>query len=291
MVIRDIYLLRRSDAFCLEPGQEASIDLSLEKAKPLPCTKLYGQVISGCNPISGATVKILDKNFTPLRHTDTDENGHFSFVNTLLPGVYEIVAVADGYLISKSRLISLKPLKPLDITIKLKPDKYAETGTVYGIVRDEMNTPLAGVQVFVFHDNDSERPAAFTTTNLDGEYLVYGLEPGEYSIAGFLSGYILPENIDFSLSSGEINCADFYLYRDEAAVKGTISGKVIYRGMPIPFAMTALYLVGNNMSSLIQIEQANDDGEYLFSGLLPGNYIVKAKLESEYTVLCDNIVL
>ena len=291
MIVRDIYLLRRSDEFCLEPGEEASIDLSLEKAKPLPCTKLYGQVVSGCNPIPGATVKILDKNFTPLCHTETNKDGHFSFINALVPGVYEIIAVADGYLVSKSRLISLKPLKPLDITIKLKPDKYAEMGTVYGIVRDGMNAPLPGVQVYIFNSNDVECPAAITNTNIDGEYLVYGLKPGEYSISAFLVGYILPKDIEFSLSRKEISCADFYLYRDEAALKGTISGKVVYKGMPVPFAMTALYLVKNDTCSLIQIEQANNEGEYLFSGLSPGNYIVKAKLEAEYLFLCNNVVL
>lgn len=213
MIIRDIYLLRRSDEFYLKPGQEASIDLSLERAKPLPCSNLYGQVISGCGPIPGATVKILDKDFTPLYHTETDKDGQFSFVNILAPGVYVIVATADGYLTSKSRLISLKPHKPIRVIIKLTPYMPADTGTVYGIVRDEINTPLPGVQILISHGNDSAHPSAFTITNTDGEYLVHSLEPGKYSITAFLAGYLLPKNIDFFLSPKENVCLDLYLYR------------------------------------------------------------------------------
>jgi hypothetical protein len=68
----------------------------------LPCTELCGQVVSGCGPIPGATVKIFDKNLRPICHTDTDREGKFSFINTLMPGDYEILAAADDYLISEA---------------------------------------------------------------------------------------------------------------------------------------------------------------------------------------------
>ena len=211
MVIRDRYLLRKSDEFYLEAGHEASINLSLEKAPPLPCTKLCGQVLSGCRPISGATVKILDKNFTPMYHTHTNCNGKFSFINTIMPGVYEIIAVADDYLVSQSRLISLMPHESLFITLKLIPN--AELGTVYGIIRDEKNASLPGTQVCISNCNNTCFPAAVTLSNSDGEYLVYGLKPGQYKISAYRKGFSLPEDIHITVYPKEIVCADLYLYR------------------------------------------------------------------------------
>ena len=289
MVIRDIYLLRKSDEFYLESGHEASINLSLEKVPPSPCTKLCGQVLSGCEPISGATVKILDKNFNPLCHTDTDNEGKFSFINTLMPGVYEIIAVADDYQVSQSRLISLMPYKPLYVTIELRPDKRAESGTVYGTIRDEKNEPLPGTQVYISVCNDVEFPVAITISNSDGEYLVYGLKTGKYVISAFKEGYLMPQSINLSLFPREIARADLYLYKD-TALKGTVSGKVTHNGSAVPDALTALYLTENGNTSLIQVQKSNDMGFYLFSGLKPGFYIVKAKLESEYIPLRTNVV-
>ncbi|MPM15300.1 hypothetical protein SDC9_61668 [bioreactor metagenome] len=291
MVIRDIYLLRRSEEFYLEPGHEASVNLALEKSPPFPCTKLCGQVISGCKSISGATVKILDKGFKPMYHTDTDSEGNFSFVNTLMPGEYEIIAAADGYTVSESRLISLMPSNPLYVTIKLVPDKNAGLGTVYGVVGDENNTPLPGVQVYVFEYGIMEFPKAVTITNSDGEYLVYGLSPGKYAIRAFLQGFLFPDDVEIEIRPKEMACADLYLYRGNSALEGTISGNVIHNGAGIPYAMTALYKVENNNCGLMQIQKANSRGFYLFSGLGPGSYIVKAKLEEEYKTLCSNVMI
>lgn len=289
MIIRDKYLLRRSDEFHLGSGQEASINLKLKKVPPLPCTKLYGQVKSGCKPISGATVKILDKNFNPLYHTETDKDGHFSFLKTLLPGVYEIVAVADDFLVSESRLISLKQYKPLAITIKLKPDKSSQMATVYGTIRDEINVPLSDTQVYVFIKDNIKHPVAATCSNSDGEYLVNGLVPGDYSIRAFKNSYLFPESVNISLFEKEIFCADLYLYKD-ISVKGTISGEVLYKGIPVPYALVALFIVENNESTLVQIRNSNSEGFYLFSGLKPGYYIVKAKLKSKYKTICSNVI-
>jgi len=291
MDIRDIYLLRQSDEFYLEPGHEASVNLALEKAPPLPCTKLCGRVMSGCRTISGAAVKILDRNFKPLYHTYTDLEGNFSFINTLMPGVYEVIAAADDYLVSESRLISLMPSASLYVTIKLSPDKNAGLGTVYGIIQDENNAPLPGAQVCIFECGHAEFPMSVAVSNSDGEYLVYGLDPGNYVIRVFLQGYLFPDDVALELYPKEIACADLYLYRGLSALKGTVSGKVIHKGNAVPYAVTALYKIENDNCSLIQIQKANSKGFYLFSGLDAGNYAVKAKLETECATTCVNYTI
>ncbi len=270
----------------MKPGYEASVDLELKKAPPLPCTKLLGRVMGVREPIQGATVKILDRDFKPLYHTNTDDAGRFSFINTLMPGEYEITAAAEGYKACRSRLISLMPMKTLFVTIRLSPDKIAGLGTLYGIARDEKNAPLPGVQVYVFSQSNIEFPKAVTVSNADGEYLVYGLKPGKYVIRAFLKGWIFPYGITADLDPGGIVCADLYLYMEPSARNGTVSGKVTHDGAEIPNAVTALYSVKDDAYTLIQVQEANDKGFYLFTGCKPGKYVVKAKLEGDYKTLC-----
>lgn len=291
MIIRDNYLLCRSDEFQLDSGCEATVNLSLKKAPPLPCTKLYGKVTSGCKPISQATIKILDKNFKPLYHTDTDKEGKFSFIHTLTPGEYQLMATAKNYIVSESHLLSLKPSIPLYVSVKLKPDENAKNGTIYGMVRDEKNAPLPGAQIYISSCVNIDDSEAITISNTDGEYLLYGLKPGKYVIRAFLKGFLFPKNISITLYTNEIECADLYLYREASASKGTISGKVVYDGIPVPYAITALYRVDNKEHKLIQIQKANSYGLYLFSGLKAGTYLVKSKLENKDKIYSTNFVL
>ena len=69
--------------------------------------------------VPGATVKLFGRGFVPLHHTETDRSGNFSFLNTIPPENYEIIASAKGYKVSESLIISLIPHWPLYITIRL----------------------------------------------------------------------------------------------------------------------------------------------------------------------------
>lgn len=278
MFRRDIYLLSRSEEFHLDPGQEASININLKKAPPLPCTKLYGQVISiNCANIQGATVKILDRNFHPVSHTETDEKGTFSFINTLIPGDYKILVSAENYLVSESNLISLRPFVPSYTKIKLSPDRNAAKSVVYGTVQNRENIPLPNAQVYIFSHDNKTCPINVATTDADGEYLITGLTPGKYVLSASFFGYTLPKKINIEIFAKEYFCADLYLYRTNSVTNGTISGIVRYKGYPSPYAFAALYREGNDGYRLIQVKETNSEGAYLFSGLKDGKYIVKAK--------------
>lgn len=274
----DMYLLRKSEEFRLESGQEASINLKLRKKQPLPCTEIYGHVVSSGTEIQGATVKVLGMDFCPICHTETDREGEFSFIDTLMPGNYQIIVSAENYLVSESRFISLIPYIPLYVTIKLDPDKNAENAAVYGTVRNGENIPLPNAQVRI-RDKSRKCRANVTTANSDGEYLFTGLKPGKYVISAICDGYTLPEEIAVEVLSKDIFCADLYLYRNTSAAKGTISGVVLQEGHTVPYAVAALYCKESSGYSLIQTQRANSDGVYLFSNLKAGEYIVRAKLE------------
>jgi hypothetical protein len=248
----------------------------LEKIPPFPCTKLTGKVVSEGKRIAGATVKILDRKFNPLYHADTDGEGNYSFKNIIMPGDYEMISVADGFSVSESYKISLLPFAPLSVTIHLIPNRKTKLGTIYGIVRDEKNNPLPGVEVSISQSNNVEHNNAVAVTNSDGEYLIYGLRPENYMLSAFLQGYALPDEISVELNPQENACADIYLYRQQSALKGTISGRVTHNGIIVPFATVALYRIENNNGTLIKVQEANSKGIYLFACLEPGEYQVKA---------------
>jgi len=281
MVIRDSYLLQRSAEFTLEPRQEASVDLSLEKV-PVPFnTCLSGRVVDKCGPIKGATVKAFNISYMPITHTFTDCEGKFAFVNILPTGVYKIIATANEYQVSSDYNISLSPYKPYWLTIKLRHDDFP-LGTVYGDIYDRTNTAISDAEISIVDYYHPNRLKALTQSNSDGEYLVYGLNKGKYLIAATKEGFVLPEKIIFVVDLPEIIRIDLYLYEDVLSRKGTISGKALYQGEAISHAVVALYKIEGTNHSLIEIKQANSDGVYLFSNVFPGEYIVKAKLEDHF---------
>lgn len=286
MVHKDLYLLCRSEEFHLASGQEASIDLRLKKAPPIPCTKLCGEVVGNGAQIQGATVKILNLDTQPVCHTETDRNGEFAFMDTLPPGNYEIIASADGYLISEVRYLSLKPLVPLHVTLRLTPDSNADNAALYGTVRNSENIRLPDVQVRVFSDQNAECLQNITKTNADGEYLFPDLEPGKYRISALHHGYTQPRELTVELLPKDLFHADLYLYRDLSEEKGTISGVVLCDGHAAPFAVAALYRKESGGYSLIQIQQTNSSGVYFFSGLKAGEYMVATKPENDMRQIC-----
>lgn len=209
MVFRDLYLLRRSDEFHLGPGEEASINLKLQKNPPLPCTKLCGRVVSNKTPVAGATVKVLSLDLTPICHTVTGLDGKFSFDHVLPPGKYEIIAAAENYHVSRSRLIFLKPFVTTYLSIRLYPVKTALSAAVYGIVRNEVNQPLQGAAVCICGHEECR----LTLTNCDGEYLFAGLAPEKYAITALCRGYIPPKKITVDLLPRDITPVDLYLFK------------------------------------------------------------------------------
>jgi uncharacterized protein (DUF2141 family) len=168
----------------------------------------------------------------------------------------------------------------LYLAIKLNLDKNPENAAVYGTVRNSENIPLSSAQVCIFSSENMECEANVAVTNADGEYLFTGLKPGKYVMSASCHGYTLPEKITVEVCPRDMFRADLYLYKNISEEKGTVSGVVLHDGHTVPYAVTALYREESGGYCLIQIQQANSSGVYLFSDLSAGKYIVRAKLES-----------
>jgi hypothetical protein len=279
MTIIDVLQLERSKVFTVKPRQEVSVDLSLKKVPAVPDTKLTGQVIGHCLPIAEATVKVLDRNHHPIDHTITDSQGNFSFLKVLPAGDYYVIATADNYKTSMEYRISLKIGDALSVIIELKPDCFLNLGTIYGTVRDDMGNKLSDAKIIIQRYNNSSKIAAITTSNTDGEYLVYGLKPGKYWISAIKDGYSFYKRAFFDIKPKDIIVMNLFLYEIIACRNGTISGQILYKEQPVSHAIVALYRIVEDDHILIQLKEANSDGIYLFADITPGEYLIKSKHE------------
>ena len=279
MTIIDVLQLERSEIFTVEPRQEVSVDLSLKRVPVIPDTKLAGQVIGHCLPIAGATVKVLDRNNNPIHHVTTDSHGNFLFLNVLPAGDYYVIATADNYRTSKEYQISLRVGEGLSLTIELRPDSFLNFGTIYGTIRDNTGNKLSDAKVVIQKYDDTDETAAITTSNTDGEYLVYGLKPGKYWISAAKDCYSFNKKASFEIKPKDIVIMDLFLYEIIACRNGTISGQILYKEQPVSHAIVALYSIVGDNHSLIQIKETNSTGIYLFAGVTPGEYLIKSKYE------------
>lgn len=279
MAIKDIYLLKRSEPFILGPSQEATVDLSLEKAPHALCTILTGVVTGKCGPIEGATVKVLDRNNKPVAHTVTEHKGEFIFENILPPGAYKVLATAEGYKVSSVYRLRLEPRKPVSIHIRLEVSDFINHATVYGVVYSEANLGLANAEVLI---TDYDKPAfyeAYTQTNADGEFLVYGLKPKKYWVSASKEGFISPQKISVELAPNEKACVNLVMYPDQSPSNGTVCGVIDSFGQGVSNAVAALYKVEESGHTLMATKETNENGFYLFPNVKPGEYLIKSKIE------------
>ena len=282
MPIKDIYLLQRSENFILDPRQEITVNLSLKKASKEPCTVLMGRIFKKCGQVEGAIVKILDLNNNPIAHTVTDKKGKFVFENILPPGEYKIIATAEGYKVSNVYRLYLEPRRRAFIFIRLEVSDYINLATVYGVVYNEVNLGLRNAKILITDYENPDICEAFTQTNTDGEFLVYGLEPKKYWISSSKEGYFLPQKISFELTPNQIACENLFLYPDESTTEGTISGTTDYYGQSVPNTVVALYKVEEQGDVLLAMKETNEDGFYLFPNVKPGKYHVKSIGETNH---------
>lgn len=287
MAIRDVYLLQRSEQFNLGSRQEMTVDLSLKKAPKEPCTVVQGSVAGKCGQIEGATVKVLDRSNKPIAHTVTDHEGKFVFKNILPFGEYKVIATAAGYKVSRAYRFVLATKNPVSIFIRLEASDYINLATLYGVVYNEINLGLANVKILITDYDNPETCKAFTHTNADGEFLLYGLKPQKYWISASTEGYFLPQKIAIELTPNEIACMNLFIYPDKSSTDGTVSGIIDFHGQSVPNALAALYKVDERGHFLLATKETNESGFYLFPNVKPGEYLVKSKMETDLSFACD----
>ena len=277
MTVTDIYSLVQSQPFDIGPTEEARVDLVLKRPPPVPVTQLFGIVLAEtCEPISRATVKVLDRAYNPVAHTLTDQDGRYDFCNVLPPGAYKLTAAADGYLTAKTKDCLLKSGSTEYIGFELKKTSMCDHAAVYGLTLGAMlKAPLADT-VLVLCDSCGN-PCMATKSNEQGQYLLTMVPPGQYVLTASHNGF-QTKSISVLAEKNSILKSNILLEKCTGVPSGTISGLIMYNFSPLANAVVGLYRIDGAEEMLIKLGLTNREGLYLFTGMDSGCYRVKSTL-------------
>ncbi len=281
MRIRDIYLLGESAPFDIEPQTDVVANLTLEKAPRCYHTLLSGKVYSCGKPVKDATVMVLDDECNPISSTITDKEGSYKFRNTIKPGKYKIVATAIGYDTSELKTIIIEQRQGTKLSFSLKKSLIFSNGVVYGkVLETGTGKPVVGADIYLI-TSDGVGTVYKTISNHSGQYLVYNILPNQYKMVIRKQCYVKTEPLLVNVAKCARLCLHFDLVRESHDCINTISGRITCNKGPISKAVAFLYLLDEQENEcLVQIQEMNESGFFMFSDVESGHYLVKGKQQS-----------
>ena len=275
-----------------------------------------GVLDAGEQGAAGFTVQAVDATGAVVAQTQTNENGYYAFDNLLpqqhvirflLPNAYvcsdpsEIDAAGQNHVIAQNSeygetdILVLTPgqrLEHLDAAIFRSATISGAVMLETGIQSLPVSGGMAGVSVVLLDEYGA--PVSDTTSTVtgeDGTFYLKGALPGEYTLE-----FILPENAQFiDPDTGAesyitepftLKVGDDRIQPQLAAVfTGSLSG-VLYVDEDLSAAFgTSENVLGDVTVTLTHTEldleyetRSLDNGEYIFSALRPGEYIVRITL-------------
>lgn len=286
------------------PGTIDNIDFALGMSSAISGT--VTSEVDG-SPIVGARIKIFGAAQTSIRHrlvlreARTDENGEY--IVQVRPGSYFVHASAENYngeFYNNVRDISEATLVPVMADSHTTNIDFALTprGAIAGQVTDQ-NTgePIIGAVVQAFRERPSLDAANSllgfrAKTDSSGNYLIENVSSGEYLVVANAEGY-LPEYYEEAATKNE---ATLITVEDNTIVDnidftlehgGSISGFVASNEDSLPLA-NALVRVFDSNNDRQKWAYANEDGNYVVSGLPTGSYFVQAIADGYFPEFYDN---
>jgi parallel beta-helix repeat protein len=172
----------------LDSNGQTSFDVgnySFSLTCPVTYGGLNGTVVdSNGDPVSGATVILLNSTGGIVNTTLTNVTGGFNFTD-LLSGNYNLSVGKDGYKnVSKVPVVVVAGSLTDAGIVALQAN-----ATVMGRVVDESGNPIASAEVQIFDSNSLE--IGNTTTDANGNFSFHGLEYGLYRLWAGAEGYVL----------------------------------------------------------------------------------------------------
>lgn len=245
----------------LVPNETEMVNADLE---PNPAG-ITGSVRSAqaAGGIAGALVRIFNSDGVFITSTLTDNDG-FYVITGLEAGQYTVVASADGFG-NQIAIVTLSPGETENLDFSLSN----QTATLKGTVRDAVNNqPIQSALVQVFRIGTTI-PIASVLTNGSGEYEITGLNPREYRVVFSADGYA-SEVFRIFLTNEEVQTLNAELGRRPATIRGRVTDAKT--GEPIQSAGVITVISGSGI--IVASTLTDQEGNYILSGLSPGNYNV-----------------
>lgn len=279
----DSYLLNSTDAITVGTTPIEGTDLELT-ANGEPDATLSGIVSYGATPtpVSYAKVTINDGSTDTTVYADI--NGYYS-VAVDTAETYSIAVSKTGFAPYTASGITFAAAtsEVLDVTLTA----LAGTGNmIYGTVMDTQTTAAAIANATVTVVNALDEVVQFTQTNADGEYAVYDLADATYTVIISKTLYAA-ESAEITVSAAAPIAVNNATLEDSPATgTGSISGTITddaTEPAAIANAWVGLYTVVSSVETLIEATLSGATGNYIFTGLDAGDYVVKSKKIADMT--------
>jgi Carboxypeptidase regulatory-like domain len=162
-----------------------------------------------------------------------------------------------------------------------RTDEPATNGVIDGRVVNESGQAMAGAMVFVRAANSGGGSGRQTTSDIEGNFRVTGLEPALYTVSANAPAYTMPMIADpFTPTYYRVGDTVRIEMIRGGAITGTVTNGL---GEPVVAVRVRATMIrdargeGAKQLAYITSEQPTDDrGIYRIYGLRPGSYIVSA---------------
>jgi protocatechuate 3,4-dioxygenase beta subunit len=258
LLVRNSNYQTATKGFTAGAGETAQADFELI-ALPGAIT---GKVIDQQTdlPISGAIVQVVyGDSVQPAGRAITDPSGIYTIAG-LSPGGYSILITTPNYN-TYSAGATVRPNDATSIDGFLSPNPGVVTGIVSG-----PTGALTGAGVKVIDINGSV--IGFSVTDDSGSFSIGNLPTGTYAITVVAPNH----NSDMqgvTITPGEIETIQSNLTPEPGAITGNVRDE---NGTPLPGTVVNVLLNGLILGSVV----TDDNGDYLFSNLLPNSYQISA---------------
>lgn len=210
------------------------------------------------SPIFNVTLILRRIDSYLIYRNSTDTNGRHIF-NKVLPGNYVLEASAKDFAVNST---SIEAIKDQTTTANLTLSRLP---IIYGYVRTKADSPIPRALVTV---SNIREIAGSNYTDESGFYRVAISSVGTFAIKASKRGYALDSSI-ITVMLESITQVNFTL-AENGIVKGQVQDPV--SGLPIP--NTTIYL---GKQTYLGIRNFTDDyGNFSFSNVMPGDYVVRA---------------
>jgi hypothetical protein len=215
---------------------------------------------------------------SPAACAVTDRNGGYALAE-LAPGRYRIAAAARGYVAGVSAdegRIMLAPAARSTLDI----DLATGGALVTGVVRDATGAPIAGARVRVMRA-ESPRLVLELSADARGAFEV-AMPNGAFQISASAPGYAWTESYGVAPSR-----------RIELALEPAVplAGKVVHASTGEPIASARVQAIARDRSLRIAWAVTDARGDFAFSELSAGSYLVTASGRGVYGELPHSVEL
>lgn len=244
-------------------------------------------------PVNDASITVYDSsNILVTRDLTVDGN----FECSLSPGTYFITVAAQDYLPVPPSNQNAVPFEIVDggeTTQDVALEEHPLAGTM-GQISGYTLTPApesSGVSgVLVVAKDDVLSLSASGTTGLDGDYVIYNVEPGTYTLEAYLAGYretSAPVTVDV-VAAGSHYADDIEM---EVHANADLYGKVTFLAV-VNGVVDITLIHPDTLDTIPGLSTQNQASEltYLLSSVPPGTYIAWASFRNdEYVMDPDSI--